>query len=239
MSAEAMLDLLRAGVRLVTVTASATLASGLIGWTAMLVWHDRMAAWVIGRAAGITSYLLLVVLTGVGLLLSHPAGARWHRPSRATRLRLHVSLAVFTLAFTTLHVAVLATDPYAGVGWRGTLVPMASAYRPVPVTLGVIGLYAGLLAGLTAALAGRIGLRLWWPIHKVAVVSLALVWVHGLQAGADSAALRWMYVGTGAGVLALAASRYIARTRADRLDELWPGAVAQPVPDGTSGRTPR
>ncbi len=239
MSAEAMLGWLWAGVRLVAVTASATLASGLIGWTAMLVWHDRMAAWVIGRAAGITSYLLLVVLTGLGLLLSHPAGVRWHRPSRATRLRLHVSLAMFTLAFTTLHVVVLASDPYAGVGWRATFVPMASTYRPVPVTLGVIGLYAGLLAGLTAALAGRVGLRLWWPIHKVAVVSLVLVWVHGLQAGADSAVLRWMYVGTGAGVLVLAASRYIARTPADWLGELGSGAAAHHPTDGTGLRAPR
>lgn len=229
MSAEAAWAGLWAGVRLVAVTASAALTSALIGWAATVVWHDRMAAWVTGRAAGVTSYVLLVALTVLGLLLSHPAGVRWRWPSRATRLRLHVSLAVFTLAFTVLHVVVLATDPYAGVGWRATFVPMASTYRPVPVTLGVIGLYAGLLAGLTAALAGRIRLRLWWPIHKVAVVALVLVWVHGLQAGADSAVLRWMYVGTGVAVLLLAASRYVARSPADWVDELAAGAGAAPT----------
>lgn len=238
MSAEDALAGLWAGVRLVTVTVSAALTSALVGWTATVVWHDRMAAWVTGRAAGVTSYLLLVVLTVLGLLLSHP-GVRWHRPSRATRLRLHVSLAVFTLAFTALHVLVLATDPYAGVGWRGTFVPMASTYRPVPVTFGVIGLYAGLLAGLTAALAGRIRLRLWWPIHKVAVVALVLVWVHGLQAGADSAPLRWMYVGTGAAVLALAASRYVARSPSDWVDELAAGAGTAHPADRTRVRAQR
>ena len=103
---------------------------------------------------------------------------------------MHVSLAVFTLAFTALHVVVLATDSYAGVGWRGALVPMAATYRPVPVTLGVIGVYAGLLAGLTAALAGRVTARIWWPIHKVAALSLVLVWVHGVLAGSDTRADR-------------------------------------------------
>ena len=83
---------------------------------------------------------------------------------------MHVSLSVFALAFIVLHVVVLATDSYAGVGSRGALVPMGSGYRPVPVTLGVIALCAGLLAGLTAALAGRVTGRVWWPIHKVAIV---------------------------------------------------------------------
>jgi hypothetical protein len=135
---------------------------------------------------------------------------------------VHVSLAVFTLAFVVLHVVVLATDSYAGVGWRGTLVPMGATYRPVPVTLGVVGLYAGLLAGLTAALAGRLPLRVWWPVHKVAALGLVLVWLHGVQAGSDSALLSWMYIGTGLAVALLALSRYAARTPADRLAELVP-----------------
>lgn len=203
----------------IMVAVSAALTSALIGWAARDVSGNRMAPWIVGRAAGLTSYLLLVALTIMGLLLSHPKWGRWRHPSKATRLRLHVSLAVFTLAFTALHVVVLATDSYAGVGWAG-LLPMGSVYRPVPVTLGVIGLYAGLPAGLTAALAGRIRLRVWWPIHKVAGVALVLVWVHGLQAGADSKPLLWLYLITGGAVLALAASRYLARNSADLVAEL-------------------
>jgi predicted ferric reductase len=137
---------------------------------------------------------------------------------------VHVSLAVFTLVFVVLHVVVLATDSYAGVGWRGALVPMGATYRPVAVTLGVIGLYAGALAGLTASLAGRLTARLWWPVHKLAAVSLVLVWVHGVQAGSDSALLAWVYIGTGLGVALLALSRYAARTPADRFAELSPVA---------------
>ena len=142
-------------------------------------------------------------------------------------MRLHVALAVFTLVFTLLHVVVLATDRYAGVGLVGALLPLGSSYRPVAVTLGVLGLYAGLAAGLTAALAGRLAGRVWWPIHKVAAVSLVTVWSHGMLAGSDTPALTAMYAATGVAVGALAISRYTARTGRDRLAELTAPPVRQ------------
>ncbi len=195
--------------------ASTAATAALVGAGISSVAGDQKAPWLLGRAAGISAYLLIVGLVCFGLILSHPAAAHWSRPSRPVRLRIHVSLAVFTLAFTALHIVVLATDSYAGVGWRGAFVPGAASYRPLAVSLGVIALYAGLLAGLTAAAAGRIAARVWWPIHKVAVVTLGLVWVHGIQAGSDSSALFVMYVASGAFVVALAASRYTARSGKD------------------------
>lgn len=208
----------------VGITVSAVATSWLVGSTVSSIAGDRMAPWILGRAAGITSYLLLVALSLMGLLLSHPNRARWRRPSSAVRIRAHVSLSVFTLVFTVLHVVVLATDRYAGVGWWGTFVPMGSSYRPVPVTLGVIGLYAGLAAGLTAALAGRVSRRLWWPVHKVAIGSLVLVWFHGMLAGIDTPALLAMYVVTGGAVVGVAVSRYLSTTHRAEADRL--GAVS-------------
>lgn len=206
---------------MLATTASAAVAGWFVGDTAQSVAGNRNAPWIIGRAAGVSSYLLLVLLVLTGLVLSHPGRARLRRPSAAVRIRLHVSLAVFTLVLTVLHVVVLATDSYAQVGWRGTLVPMGAGYRPAAVTLGVLGAYAGLLAGATAALSGRrLVSRVWWPVHKVAAVSLLLVWAHGVYAGIDTPALLAMYVATGAGVLALAVWRYVARTPAERVDEL-------------------
>jgi hypothetical protein len=213
------------GALALLVVLATTASAGVTGWfvgdTASSVAGNRNAPWIIGRAAGVSSYLLLVLLVLTGLVLSHPGRARVRRPSAAVRIRLHVSLAVFTLVLTVLHVVVLATDSYARVGWRGTLVPMGADYRPVAVTLGVLGAYAGLLAGATAALSGRrLVSRVWWPVHKVAAVSLLLVWAHGVYAGIDTPALLAMYVATGGGVLALAVWRYVARTPAERVDEL-------------------
>ncbi|MCU1659442.1 MAG: hypothetical protein JWO57_4098 [Pseudonocardiales bacterium] len=202
------------------VTVSGALSGIVIGVAFRSVSGNRMAPWIIGRAAGVSAYLLLVALVLLGLLLSHPWRSRVSRPSPAVRIRLHVAFAVFTLVFIGLHIVVLATDRFAGVGWWGAFVPMGASYRPVAVTLGIVGLWSGLLAGVTAALAGHLPARAWWPIHKVAAVALVLVWVHGVLGGGDTAALRWLYLLTGGLVVVAALSRYAARTPAEHVAEL-------------------
>ncbi len=185
------------------------------------------APWDLGRASGLTSYALLVLLVSAGLLLSHPTLRRLRRPSPLTRIRLHGALAVFTLVFTLLHVVALATDPWAHVGWPGALLPMASRYRPVGVTMGVLAVWSGLVTGVTAALAGRALGRVWWPVHKVAGLAFLLAWAHGVVAGSDSAALLVGYFASGGAVLVLALSRYQAGTAADLRDELTTGRLVE------------
>ena len=201
------------------------LAAGVSGAVATRLAFDALTgrdgvSWVLGRASGLGSYVLLLALVTTGLVLSHPWSRRLRRPSAATRLALHSALATFTLVFVALHVVVLATDPWAQVGWRGVLLPMASTYRPVPVTLGVIAVWAGLLTGITARWAGRFVGRFWWPVHKVAAGTLGLVWAHSVLAGTDTPLLRAFYLATGLGVVGLAITRYAARTPSDRVDEL-------------------
>lgn len=202
------------------------LVSASTAATGWLLWHVaaslrgvRTAPWDVGRAGGLTSYGLLVVLVSVGLVLSHPASPGLGRLAPLTRMRLHATLAVFTLAFTLLHVVALSTDPWAHVGWQGALLPMASQYRPVGVTLGVLAVWSGLVTGVTAALAGRALGRVWWPVHKVAGLAFLLAWVHGVLAGSDSRTLLVGYGASGGAVLALALSRYQARSAADLRDE--------------------
>lgn len=212
--------MLRAAAVVLAVMLSAGVSGALIGRSAQAVAGNRMAPWIIGRAAGICSYLLLATLVLSGLVLSHPWRSRLQRPTTASRIRLHIALASFTLIFTVLHIVVLATDRYAGIGWTGTLLPMHASYRPVATTLGLIGLWSGLLAGITAHFAGRLPLLVWWPIHKAASMGLILVWLHGVLGGGDTRALLVMYVVSGGLVAAVAASRYAARTPADRVAEL-------------------
>ncbi|HVQ88483.1 MAG TPA: ferric reductase-like transmembrane domain-containing protein [Actinomycetes bacterium] len=215
---------LLAAVRVAAITTfvavSAAISGWLIGTTVTGLAGNQNAPWILGRSAGITAYALLALLVATGLVLAHPFRTRITHPSTTTRIRLHIGMAVFTLAFTVLHVVVLATDDYAHVGWSGAFLPMQSEYRPLAVTLGILGLYAGVLAGVTASLASRWAARVWWPIHKVAAVAFVLVWVHGVLAGSDSAALLTVYLVSGAAILALAISRYVTRTPRDRVDEL-------------------
>jgi hypothetical protein len=202
----------------------AVLSIGTTAWIAAAIARDLSqrdaAPWILARASGFTSYVLILLLVLMGMTLSHPAATRLSWPSPATRLRIHVSLSVFSLVFTVVHVVVLATDPWAKVGWAGALLPMASAYRPVAVTLGVAAAWAGLVTGLTASMAGRFAGRVWWPIHKVAAGIFLLVWAHGLFAGSDTAVALWFYLATGGLVLALGLSRYSSATPADRVAEL-------------------
>lgn len=205
------------------VTGAAT-SCGLVGWwVATELRGEPAVPWVLARACGVACYVLLVALVATGLAMAHPWSRRAGGPGPELRLTVHATLATFTLAFTALHVVVLATDPWAHVGWAGALLPFGSQYRPVAVTLGVLALWAGLVTWATARLAGRVAGRVWWPVHKVAATTLALAWAHGVLAGTDAAALRWFYVSTGLGVVGLAVSRYTARTPADGLAELTRG----------------
>ena len=102
----------------------------------------------------------------------------------------------------------LALDRYAGVGWIGVAVPWAARYRPTPVALGVLALYGMALVVVTAALAGSIGRRVWFPVHSVAVAVFAASAGHGILAGSDSAALRWIYAVTALTVVVLQGSRW-------------------------------
>ncbi len=217
------------GTGLFVVATAVSLAAA--GWLVVDASGGKMAHWVLGRAAGLTSYVLLLALVSTGLVLAHPWSRYLRLPSPRTRLTLHAGLATFTLVFTVLHVVVLATDPWAKVGWAGALLPMAAQYRPVAVSLGVIAAWAGLVTGLTARLAGRFLGRLWWPIHKVAAGLLALVWAHSVLAGSDVVALRGFYLATGCAVVGLAITRYAARTPADRVS-----ALAQDLQETTATR---
>ena len=199
---------------------SAAVTGWLLGVGAQTVAADRNAPWIVGRASGLVAYALLVLLVATGLVLAHPARARLRRPSPLTRIRVHAALATATLVVTLLHVVVLASDSHAGVGWQGALVPMGSDYRPVPVALGALGVYAGLLAGLTAAFSGRLPARLWWPVHKVAAGTVLVVSAHAVLTGVDTPVLMWLYVGSGAALVALGCWRYAARTPTDRMREL-------------------
>lgn len=201
-----VLLVVRAGI----VALSAASCGILTGFIWQQVEGNKLALWLVARAAGASALLLLTVATVAGLVLSHPGRAGLRGLAPATRLRLHVSLTVFALIFTALHVVVLVLDPYAKVGWWGALVPMGAAYRPLAVTLGVISLWAGTAAGLSAALAGRIRIRWWRGLHRAAALSWVAAWAHAVLAGSDS--VRWtaVYVGMGVAVLAAAWWRYAA-----------------------------
>src|SRR5665648_912622 len=89
------------------------LAAGVSGAVATRLALDALTgrdgvSWVLGRASGLGSYVLLLALVTTGLVLSHPWSRRLRRPGAATRLAMHSALATFTLIFVALHVVAVS-----------------------------------------------------------------------------------------------------------------------------------
>ncbi len=200
-------DLVRLGVAL---TVSIGLGYAIASRSGPLI-HNRMLPWILGRSLGVAAYLTLTGLVVLGIWLRHPWRTRLWSPPTESLLRAHVMLAACTIALLGGHLASIALDRYAGVGWRGALVPWGAHYRPTGVALGTLALYGILLISGTAALAGFVGRRVWFPIHTVSALVLSLCLVHGVLSGSDGHVLRWMYVASGGVVVALQLSRWAAR----------------------------
>lgn len=205
----------RAGAAATTAAVAVAAVAG--GWAAgSLVGpeaHSRMFPWIMARATGIGAFLVLGLMVVVGLWFRRPArpGSRQHRE---TLLHLHSALVPALLALIGAHVWALLADRYAGVAPVTLVEPGTSHYRPGPVALGVVATWLLAVIVATAALAGRPVVRHRWAgAHKLAYPAFALVWLHGVLAGSDTPALRWMYVAVG---LAVGLSAAPAATRARR-----------------------
>jgi sulfoxide reductase heme-binding subunit YedZ len=170
-------------------------------------YQAQMRIWLAGRATGITAYLLLTGLVGLGLILSHPTNqSTWQLSKRL--FPWHESLFVFVVAFLVAHVVSIILDPWAGVGVAGSFIPGLSAYRSAPVALGTLGLYAALISGVTGRWTKLLPPGLWLKLHRFALVAWVMAWMHGLLAGTDSPALLPMYLATGLLVIGAGAYRY-------------------------------
>jgi len=181
-------------------------------WLAIVsrpVTTSHMMPWLAGRTLGLGAYATLTVLVCLGIWLRHPWRSRWTVPSPETALRAHAALGATATVLVVGHLAALAMDAYAHVGWVGAFVPWQSGYRTTPVALGVIAFYLMLLVAGTAGLAGRLTKGRWLTVHQLALPLFALVWFHGVLAGTDTPTLRLAYVVTGLAVGALAVTRYL------------------------------
>ncbi len=172
-----------------------------------------MRPWIAARAMGITAYLLLALEVALGLVLSHPRNtAVWRKTKQV--FPWHEMVTVFTGAFLTLHVALLAVDPYAKVGVIGAFVPGYSSYRPVAVGLGSVALYALIVTAVTAKWTHLLPSGWWLRIHRLAAVVFFITWMHAVLAGTDGGALIALYLVTGIPVLAGVGHRWwTARVR--------------------------
>jgi sulfoxide reductase heme-binding subunit YedZ len=158
--------------------------------------------WFATRGAGVVTLILFSAVTCLGLLSVARAQSSWW--PRFLTVELHRTLALLSVAFVAIHVATAVFDPFTHLGIAAALVPLASAYRPLPVAFGVVSVWLVGAVIVTSLLRVRIGHRLWRAIHWTAYASWPLAVEHTLTAGSDAfspwllgvAALSVLAVGT-------------------------------------------
>jgi DMSO/TMAO reductase YedYZ heme-binding membrane subunit len=140
--------------------------------------------WYIARASGFVAWGLLSGSVISGLLVS--TRITHGRPTAAWLVDLHRFLAGAGVAFTALHLGGLVADGFVQFGPADLLVPFASAWKPIPVALGIVSLYLVTAVEVSSLLMRRLPRRWWKRIH---LASFGLFWsatFHLLLAGSDA-----------------------------------------------------
>jgi hypothetical protein len=140
--------------------------------------------WYVARSSGIVAWSILTLAMTWGLLLRTKLLAG--RPAPRWLLDLHRFLGGLAVVFTAVHVAGLIADSYVHFGAVEILVPLASRWRPVPVGLGIVGLYLLLAVEATSVLKRRLPPGLWRRVHVGSFALFVLVTLHGVTAGSDA-----------------------------------------------------
>ncbi len=159
--------------------------------------------WYVTRSSGIVSLVLLTAAACLGLLTS----ARWQREGwpRFLTAELHRTISLLSVAFLVVHVVVAVFDPTYGLGIAAALIPFASSYRELWLTLGVVSLYLGAAVVITSLFRSRIGHRTWRLVHLTSYAAWPLAVLHSMGTGTDSVAT-WLWAIYAACIVAVAVS---------------------------------
>ena len=140
--------------------------------------------WYVARAGGIVAWALVLASCTWGLL--HALRTFGRRPSPAWMLSTHRYLSALAVVFVVVHVVALLADSYVQFSLADVFVPMVSAWHPVAVAWGIVGMYVLVAVEVTSLLRAHLSPKAWRSVHVLSYVLLALVTVHFLAAGTDA-----------------------------------------------------
>ena len=145
------------------------------------VFSGSQALWLVSRASGLAllAALSLTVVLGV---IARVGPVRW---SRLTSGEMHRAVALFSVAFLGLHVITAIIDPYVRIGWAAAVLPFASPYRTLAITLGALAVDLGGAVLATSLLRQRLGYRAWRGVHWLAYLAWPAAFAHSVTAGND------------------------------------------------------
>lgn len=169
--------------------------------------------WYATRATGLVVLLLLTASMLLGILTAGRFSARgW---PRFLSQGLHRNISLLVLVFLALHVGTTVIDTYTSIPLAAAVIPFASSYKPVWLSLGAVALDMLFALVATSLLRARIRHRAWRRVHWVAYACWPVAVAHGVGIGTDRSAT-WVIVLTitcAACVLAVGAWRLVAGAR--------------------------
>lgn len=171
---------------------------------------ESQSFWYLSRASGFVAYLLLWGSVVWGLLLSSKIAKGAARP--AALLDAHQFLSGVGLGFGFFHGLILMGDRYLAFPLAAVLVPFGSAYEPLLVAAGQIGLWLSALLIVTFYVRRWIGQKVWRWVHFSSFLAYWAVVVHAAALGTESS-LPWvqlLYLITGGAVFFLTTYRILS-----------------------------
>lgn len=150
--------------------------------------------WEVSRASGVVAFALLWFATALGLGITSRASDAV--APRAWVFETHKFASLVALAFVAVHALSLIPDPATDFRLGHLLIPGGAPYRPLPVALGVLGMYGLVTTAGSFYVKKRLGHGTWRALHYLTFATFALALYHGVFAGSDSglAWMRWMYI---------------------------------------------
>ena len=165
-------------------------------------------AWDLTRTSGLVAYLVMWLSVVFGLLITNRLAQLW--PGGPVAVDLHQFTSLLGLAFSLFHAIILLGDHYVKYTLAQVLIPFASVnYQPIWVGMGQLAIYLLIPVTFSFYLRRSLGTEAWRLIHAASFFGFALITIHGLLAGTDSANLMVlsMYAVTGAAVVFLTVYR--------------------------------
>lgn len=165
------------------------------------------ATWLLTRASGAVSLLLLTATFALGIA----DVARWRSRTwpRFAVDALHRNLALLAVAFVGVHVFTTLIDKFVSIGVVAAFVPFSNGYKTFFLGLGALAFDLLLALIVTSALRRRIGARVWRAVHWAAYACLPVALVHALGTGSD-ASQPWM-LGIALGCAGVVAAAIVTR----------------------------
>jgi predicted ferric reductase len=149
--------------------------------------------WQFIRASGLLAFGLLSVAMLAGIMVKTRAADALVK--RAWVFEAHQSLTIASLGLIVTHVALILLNSHVGFSPAAALIPFVSGWRPLPIALGILGLYLTIALVASSYLRSFIGQKSWRTLHFASFLAWFAALMHGITAGSDSglALIQWSY----------------------------------------------